>query len=799
MTASLSAIPKWQVLDGNGIPISGAMLETYIVSTSTPAPLYTSYAGTEVAPWPLVFDEAGTAEVWLNPATIYKMILKDADGVVQWEVNGVQGSGSGGSGVMLTVNTVVGSTNSMKSLVSGSALFVQCLGYRAIGDLGGGTFWYNPSATDDDGGMVIMGTDAPATGRYVRLFTGGVSPRFFGAYGNGITSDTAYFSAANTYAAANGLAIYVPSGSFLLSSNPNLTVVVEFSPTGKIIYSAFSPNIDPIISDLTQHFILTAAIDYPKFPAGTVSRPEWFGALGDNVDDTIPVQAAVLSCVNGGKVQLSDGTFVVGEDAPSQATLTLVNNIEIAGKGKSSILKFKNSLATNYGLLGSAPGVDTENVRLHDFAVDGNRAGGTQTGGIGVKLYGRNSVLSNLFVHDCSSVGIFLGQVADTTGLSEITNCTANRNKTGISVNGLVNSRVVNNDVYNKTDTDQTGLLITDCATTLIDGNRLDGTGGVGIYEVAPCDTTYGINFIAGYATDLHETATRYVSMTDSFKSAWHGDNTSKNTLIVEKKIYVGDTTTAGYLLLDSSSPVDATTWTWQAQLDVKGDATVRQNMVVRNNLRVDGTTTINYMDNLEVDSLHVNKIERQSVGSRPDQTAISVENGLLIRPPDQTANDATVFYPLQFGLNTTEAVQLCCIDMTYTSAAAGYRKLFTIPSNSMVISSQMNNETTITFTGGANMVSLGVDPTQGWTPPGDTDKYGSAIGTKNTKSVALYGATPNETVLAYEWNIANKSAEDVYVSPTNGAGATAVGTFTGTIRVRLMYWHVPSLGNSSY
>src|SRR5215472_7342633 len=91
-------------------------------------------------------------------------------------------------------------------------------GYATVGDGGGGVFyWDNSSSTGDNGGTIIVPIES-TTGRWVRLYTEGVSVRWFGAKGNGTADDTpAINNTIAACAAAGGGVAYLPTGTYLVS------------------------------------------------------------------------------------------------------------------------------------------------------------------------------------------------------------------------------------------------------------------------------------------------------------------------------------------------------------------------------------------------------------------------------------------------------------------------------------------------------------------------------------------------------------------------------------------------------
>jgi len=88
---------KFRAFDGNGDPLSGGLVYTYVAGATTPL---ATYSDQEVTPNtnPVVLDSNGEADIILAAASTYKIVLKDSAGVTQWTVDNVSGSvGSGGS------------------------------------------------------------------------------------------------------------------------------------------------------------------------------------------------------------------------------------------------------------------------------------------------------------------------------------------------------------------------------------------------------------------------------------------------------------------------------------------------------------------------------------------------------------------------------------------------------------------------------------------------------------------------------------------------------------------------------
>lgn len=108
-------ILKARFLDANGVPLVGGQLFSYIAGSTTPLTTYTDSTGATPNTNPVVLDANGEADVWLGSAQ-YKFVLEDANSVVQWTVDNVDGTGSGGN------STAAWATHSVSDGQSATAL-----------------------------------------------------------------------------------------------------------------------------------------------------------------------------------------------------------------------------------------------------------------------------------------------------------------------------------------------------------------------------------------------------------------------------------------------------------------------------------------------------------------------------------------------------------------------------------------------------------------------------------------------------------------------------------------------------
>lgn len=141
--------------------------------------------------------------------------------------------------VSSTYNTVALLRAETVTPVTGSS--VMLLGHTAIGDGGGGVFyWDSTSTATDDSGTIIKLTTV-TTGRYMRLIEGVyVTPKMFGAIGNGTTDDTIAMTKAIASAVSKKLVLYITPGTYKITST--LAITNPITILGDQEQSIIAPN-----------------------------------------------------------------------------------------------------------------------------------------------------------------------------------------------------------------------------------------------------------------------------------------------------------------------------------------------------------------------------------------------------------------------------------------------------------------------------------------------------------------------------------------------------------------------------
>lgn len=80
---------RFREYDANGDPLAGGMVYSYLAGTVTPASTYADRDETTPNANPVVLDANGAADIYLATGTVYKLIVTDADDVVQYTVDNV--------------------------------------------------------------------------------------------------------------------------------------------------------------------------------------------------------------------------------------------------------------------------------------------------------------------------------------------------------------------------------------------------------------------------------------------------------------------------------------------------------------------------------------------------------------------------------------------------------------------------------------------------------------------------------------------------------------------------------------
>ena len=193
MAGTVATIPKFQ-FSSNGVPMVGGTLETYIAGSTTPATTWQDSALTIANTNPISLDARGECVLWLDPAVVYKFVLKNAQGVIQWTQD--------------NISNPAALANSLRADLAASS------GASLVG-------------------FLQAGAGAVATTVQSKLREC-VSVKDFGAVGDGVANDTAAIQAAITAVAQAGGAVYFPAGTYKISTA--LTMDTASYSKGLLLY-----------------------------------------------------------------------------------------------------------------------------------------------------------------------------------------------------------------------------------------------------------------------------------------------------------------------------------------------------------------------------------------------------------------------------------------------------------------------------------------------------------------------------------------------------------------------------------
>ena len=207
------------------------------VSTTLSGLSFTPPTGAAVLSGTLGIASGGTA-AQTAPAALNNLLPNQAGNAGKvLTTNGLGGVTWGGN-VTLIPNIATLRTT---AVITGDTVYVG--GYYTVGDSGGGLFYgvSGGSYTDNGGSIITTGFGVTAGAAWIRVYESALNVKFFGAYGNGINDDTVAIQ--NAFNAANGLAVYIPSGTYIVSATmtvPRGASIFGDGPISSILQPAAS-------------------------------------------------------------------------------------------------------------------------------------------------------------------------------------------------------------------------------------------------------------------------------------------------------------------------------------------------------------------------------------------------------------------------------------------------------------------------------------------------------------------------------------------------------------------------------
>lgn len=173
--------PKWSFTSTTGAPLANGTVQVYIAGSTTPTNTWQDESLSTLNTNPIVLDSRGSATIWVDPAVVYKFVLSNAGGAVQYTVDNIRPAEPANLRQLLAAS-------------SGSSLI----------------------------GFTQAGAGASQRTLQAKLREE-LSVLDFGAVGNGSTDDLAAFNAALLAAKTTGVKVVqapTPASSYRLSGVP---------------------------------------------------------------------------------------------------------------------------------------------------------------------------------------------------------------------------------------------------------------------------------------------------------------------------------------------------------------------------------------------------------------------------------------------------------------------------------------------------------------------------------------------------------------------------------------------------
>jgi len=288
----------------------------------------------------------------------------------------------------------------LKTRLPGSinkSVFVR--GYWVEGDGGGGEFVITNSIIGVDNGLKVQSTAGP-TFSYLRKVDGAVSPKWFGAKGDGITDDTARLQEAITQSTSRGYPIYLGGAvNYAVVSSINL-------PDNCTIYgSGDASSISGQATVITLSLSSRTNVNLREFKlGGTSSLQVKINGCSNIRLDNLLITGAILS----------SGGYTAGIEIEGGSNITL-DHIRCVGNGQTAFVNnldynivsgFANLVTTNLVIVNptiingtSKFGIALFNpidAKIQGGYIDMAGQGTIDADGYGVVVYGKSGIATAL-------------------------------------------------------------------------------------------------------------------------------------------------------------------------------------------------------------------------------------------------------------------------------------------------------------------------------------------------------------------------------------------------------------------
>ncbi len=332
----LGQVPaQWFNLSGSAA-LSGGVLYFYEPGTSTPKQVYADYEGNTSAGTSVTLDASGRANIFTDG--LYRVILRDAGGSqIGPTVDGIGSAAGVSTGATLSVVTY----DDLRALTGANGTVVAVEGRTANGDGGAGLFvWDALETAADDGGTLLTPVGSPASGRWLRIFSGDMDLRWWGAKMDNATDDDDAYAAGLAASVSRqrwlgifggiarlGSTVSAPSGSMIrFSRGGALTAssgaVSAGFPSGSTLEGAYRCFKSALVVSIAQE-------------AAWQIDPDWW----DSVDDDTRILAACNACASANQQVLIRHAYAMTASftQPTNPVLVFEGSGKLAWSGGSAV------------------------------------------------------------------------------------------------------------------------------------------------------------------------------------------------------------------------------------------------------------------------------------------------------------------------------------------------------------------------------------------------------------------------------------------------------------------------------
>lgn len=356
---------------------------------------------------------------------------------------------------------------------------VFVLGHTSSNDGGGGVFmWDAASSATDNSGTIIKPTAISTgnPGRWLRIYSGAVNVKWFGATGDGSTDDTSKLQAAISAVVTTGGACYIPAGRYKFTSN--------ITATAPVLLFGDGPEASELLSYTNASLVFNGGTPVEYSSNQLYMKDMSVRVNGQHTGAVIDVN------FTGG----SGGT----------AISAIFDSVEVTGD------------AANSGFEAAFDLFNARNVRFRNVRILGER-NNTLTSDFGIKIAGDSDPV-DCFLHSCSiyftrtaisisgtTEGIYVSEsaiVAGHTGIDwtvasgsepllSVLGCHINTGLAGIKTTSVVQYDISHNLIYGQNNggvatTQYNGIQVTHDAVGVNALGRITGNAIQGILTGIP-------------------------------------------------------------------------------------------------------------------------------------------------------------------------------------------------------------------------------------------------------------------------------------------------------------------------